>query len=245
MHAWIYPTAPDLATPLTQRLLTAPRCPDLLAYSLRTAGTCLVRTWLCTCFGFRVKGRENLPADGSFVMVANHSSHLDAICLLAALPMGRIHTAYPAAAADYFFKNVPLGILSGLFMNALPFSRKGKVRQTLESCRQVLAGERNALILFPEGTRTTTGRMNPFKGGVGELVAGTATPVIPCYLDGAFDAWPKGQIIPKPQKLTLKIGKPLTFGHLWRNRPNCDRIAQELETAVRNLSTKFTQEAMS
>jgi 1-acyl-sn-glycerol-3-phosphate acyltransferase len=161
---------------------------------------------------------------------------LDALCVLAALPMGRIHTAYPAAAADYFFKNVPLGILSGLFMNALPFSRKGKVRQTLESCRKVLAGDRNALILFPEGTRSTTGRMNPFKGGVGELVAGTATPVVPCYLDGAFEAWPKGRMIPAPRRLTLRIGTPLVFGHLPRNRPNCDEIARELEEAVRNLA---------
>jgi 1-acyl-sn-glycerol-3-phosphate acyltransferase len=152
------------------------------------------------------------------------------------VPIGQTHTAYPAAAADYFFKNVPLGLLSGLFMNALPFSRKVKVRQTLESCRKVLAGDRNALILFPEGTRTTTGRMNPFKGGVGELVAGTATPVVPCYLDGAFEAWPKGRMIPAPHRLTLSIGRPLAFAHLTRNRPNCDRIAQDLEKAVCDLS---------
>ena len=236
MTAWTYQPAPDLRQTLIARVMQAPRYPDLLQYAVRTAGTCLIRTWLCTYFGFRVRGRENLPAAGSFVMVANHSSHLDALCVLAALPMGRIHTAYPAAAADYFFKNVPLGILSGLFMNALPFSRKGKVRQTLESCRKVLAGDRNALILFPEGTRSTTGRMNPFKGGVGELVAGTATPVVPCYLDGAFEAWPKGRMIPAPRRLTLRIGTPLVFGHLPRNRPNCDEIARELEEAVRNLA---------
>jgi 1-acyl-sn-glycerol-3-phosphate acyltransferase len=236
-HAWTYQPAPDLGRPLADRLLTVPRSPDLLLYALRTSGTCLVRMWLATYFRFRVRGRENLPAGGSFVMVANHSSHLDALCLLAALPIGRIHTAYPAAAADYFFKNVPLGILSGLFMNALPFSRKGKVRQTLESCRQILAGEGNALILFPEGTRTTSGQMNAFKGGVGELVAGTNIPVVPCYLDGAFVAWPKGRVLPMPRRVTLTIGKPLRFAHLVRNRPNCDRIAEELERAVRELGT--------
>jgi 1-acyl-sn-glycerol-3-phosphate acyltransferase len=239
VQAWSYRPSPDLGRPLAQRLLGAPRSPDLLLYSLRTCGTCLIRTWLSTCFRFRVRGRENLPAGGeSFVMVANHSSHLDALCLLAALPMNRIHTAYPAAAADYFFRNVPLGALSGLFINAMPFSRKGKVRQTLDACRQILAGEGNVLILFPEGTRTISGAMGRFKGGVGELVAGTPVPVVPCYLDGAFDAWPKGRIIPLPRRLTLRIGRPMSFAHLARNRANCERIAADLEQAVRVLGSR-------
>jgi 1-acyl-sn-glycerol-3-phosphate acyltransferase len=238
-HAWSYQPAPDLGRPIAQRLLSAPRSPDLLLYALRTCGTCVIRMWLSTYFRYRVRGRENLPVEGgSFVMVANHSSHLDALCLLAALPMNRIHTAYPAAAADYFFKNVPLGVLSGLFINAMPFSRKGKVRQTLESCRQILAGEGNVLILFPEGTRTTSGALGRFKGGVGELVAGTAIPVVPCYLDGAFEAWPKGRVVPVPRRLTLNVGRPMNFAHLARNRPNCERIAEELESAVQTLARR-------
>ena len=69
-------------------------------------------------------------------------------------------------------------------MNALPFSRKGHVRQTLAACRNLLAEDGNILILFPEGTRSTDGRIGTFKGGVGELVAGTPVPVVPCYLEG-------------------------------------------------------------
>ena len=237
MHAWTYQPAPDLTRPLAQRLLKVPRTPDLstLRCALRTAGACVIRMALSTYFRFRVVGRENLPAAGSFVMIANHASHLDGLCMVAALPLARIHQAFPAAAADYFFKNAPLGFLTNLFMNALPFSRKGNVRQTLEACRNVLAGQDNALILFPEGTRTTTGQMSPFKGGVAQLVAGTNTPVVPCYLEGAFHAWPKGRPLPSPRKLTLTIGQPLTFAHLKKNRPTCDQITKTLEDAVRAL----------
>jgi 1-acyl-sn-glycerol-3-phosphate acyltransferase len=242
MRAWTYQPAPDLAAPppvpIAPRLPALPRTnpTELLRCALRTAGACLIRTALSTYFRFRVIGRENLPASGSFVMIANHASHLDGLCMVAALPLARIHQAFPAAAADYFFKNAPLGFLTNLFMNALPFNRKGNVRQTLESCRNVLAGQDNALILFPEGTRTTTGEMSPFKGGVAQLVAGTTTPVVPCYLAGAFAAWPKGRLLPAPRKLTLAIGPPLTFAHLKKNRPYCDQITRTLEDAVRTVA---------
>ena len=54
------------------------------------------------------------------------------------------------------------------------------------------------LILFPEGTRSRTGEMGPFKPGIGALVAGTAAPVVPCYLSGAFAAWPPTSRLPRP-----------------------------------------------
>jgi len=236
MSAWQYSVAADLDRTLAQRWATAGGEPDLLSYGLRSAGAVTVRTLLATYFRLRIDGRENLPQHGSFVMVANHASHLDALCLLAALPLGRLHHAFPAAAADYFFQTPAAGALSGLFMNALPFERKSGVRRTLAACRNLLAEAGNVLILFPEGTRSTTGEIARFKGGVGELVAGTDVPVVPCYLCGAGRALPKGTWIPRPRKVTLTIGRPMSFAHLERCRQSAGEIAKELETAVRALS---------
>ena len=180
MNAWQYSVAADLDQTLAQRWAAGGE-PDVLSYTLRSVGAVTVRTLLATYFRLRVEGRENLPRAGvSFVMVANHASHLDALCLLAALPLGRLHHAFPAAAADYFFQSPAAGALSGLFMSALPFERKSGVRRTLMACRNLLGEEGNVLILFPEGTRSTTGEIARFKGGVGELVAGTEVPVVPC-----------------------------------------------------------------
>jgi 1-acyl-sn-glycerol-3-phosphate acyltransferase len=236
MNAWQYSPAADLNQTLAQRWATAGREPDVLCHALRSAGAVAIRTSLATYFRMRIHGREHLPARGSFVLVANHASHLDALCLLSALPISRLHHAFPAAAADYFFQSPAAGALSGVFINALPFARKGHVRQTLTACRKLLAADGNVLILFPEGTRSTTGEIGTFKGGVGELVAGTDVPIVPCYLDGAHRAWPKGRWLPRPRKLTLTIGEPMTFAHLERGRQSSAQIAQETERAVRALA---------
>src|SRR4051794_15805453 len=239
MNAWQYTVATDLQQTLAQRWASAGREPDVLCYGLRSAGAVAMRTMLATYFRLRIRGREHLPRDGSsFVMVANHASHLDALCLLSALPISGLHHAYPAAAADYFFQSSAVGAMSGLFMNALPFERNGRVRQTLAACRNLLSEDGNVLLLFPEGTRSTTGEMGRFKGGVGDLVAGTSVPVVPCYLDGAHRAWPKGAWIPRPRKLTLTIGQPMAFAHLQRCRQSASQIAAELEAAVRDLSNQ-------
>lgn len=238
MNAWQYQVAPDFSQSLAHRWASVARRPDVLCYALRAAGAIAIRAALATYFALRIHGRDNLPSRGSFVMVANHASHLDALCLLAALPLEKLHHAHPAAAADYFFQSPAAGALSGVFMNALPFSRKEHIRQTLNSYRNLLSKDGNILILFPEGTRSTTGEIGQFKGGIGQLVAGTLVPVVPCYLDGAHKAWPKRKWLPRPRTLTLTIGQPMLFAHLERCRQTSTQVAIELETAVRTLANQ-------
>src|SRR5207248_1251992 len=100
---WHYEPAGDLEEPLIERLRRFPREPDMLVYGLRLAAALACRGGLRLYHRLAISGRENLPRDGSFVLVANHASHLDVLCLLAALPLARIHRAFPAAAQDYFF----------------------------------------------------------------------------------------------------------------------------------------------
>src|SRR6186713_2407364 len=71
--------------------------------TLRIAGAITCRVAMRTLAGLTIVGKENLPTRGSFILVANHTSHLDAPSLLAALPLSRVNRAYPAAASDYFF----------------------------------------------------------------------------------------------------------------------------------------------
>ena len=81
------------------------------------------------------------------------------VTLLSALPLTRIQHAYPAAAKDYFFTSMPTIAFSAVVMNAMPFDRKENPRESLALCRELLETPGHVLILFPEGTRTTTGEL--------------------------------------------------------------------------------------
>src|SRR5688500_1397227 len=139
MEQWHYEPASDLSCGMVDRLRQFPREPDMLCYGLRSAAAMMIRFYLRSYHRFRIEGRRNLPASGSFVLVSNHASHLDALCLLSALPLQRLHQAFPAAAADYFFVSPPRIAIATIVVNALPFHRQTHIRQSLRVCRELLA----------------------------------------------------------------------------------------------------------
>jgi len=186
----------------------------------------------------RVEGLEHLCGDGPFLFAANHSSHLDAPLVLASLP-GRLRLRLRvAAAADYFFNTRCKGALVRLTLNAFAFERKGPGREaSLEYAQHLLAGGQSVLI-FPEGTRSQDGHMQPFKRGVGTLALAGSVPVIPIQIEGAHVAWPKGVRWPRRRRVqvVVRFGAPLTFA--------CPddplRVAALVEQAVRELANAPT-----
>ena len=246
MYAYDYAAAGEQA--IVARLARAPREPrepSLAARATRCSAAVAVRAALRVYNRLRIGGVEHLPLGRSFVIVANHASHLDTVCLQAALPLRRLHRTHPVAAADYFFENASLAraAAASLITNALPFARgaggarPGNVRESLAVCRDLLADRAagHVLIIYPEGTRTTSGVVGPFKRGVGELVAGRDVPVVPCFIDGAFRAWPKGACLPRPRRVRLTFGPPRTYAHVVRGKHSAQRIADDLRRAVLEL----------
>jgi 1-acyl-sn-glycerol-3-phosphate acyltransferase len=237
MEPWRYDTAQDLNQPLIDRLRRFPREPAMLVYGVRLLAALLLRGWLRVYHRLRIVGREHLPTDRSFVLVANHVSHLDALCLLAVLPLRKLHRAFPAAAEDYFFVSVPRLILSAVVINALPFDRHIDPQHSLNLCQQLLEHPGNILVIFPEGTRSVTGEIDRFKLGVGLVLAGTSYPVVPCYLHGTYAAWPKGAWFPKPRRVQVTIGQPRAYAHLSPGKASAIQICQELRDAVLALAS--------
>ena len=236
MKRWRYTPAADLGEGMVERLRNFPREPDMLVYGLRSIVAIVIRAALRVYNRFQIVGAEHLRNDGSFVLVANHSSHLDAVCLLAALPLRRLHRAFPAAAADYFFQNVARTWVASIVVNAMPFARGTNVRQSMTICGELLADRGNILIIFPEGTRSKTGALQEFKSGIGALVAGRDVEVMPCYVEGAFRSWPKGRRLPRPTKLRLIIGAPRNYRAVRADKANISAIASELRSAVIQLA---------
>jgi 1-acyl-sn-glycerol-3-phosphate acyltransferase len=152
-----YDCACDIDQSLVNRLRRFPREPDMVVYGVRALIALIIRGWLRIYHRFEIVGHENLRTNRSLVIVANHSSHLDTLCLLAALPLRKLHRAFPAAAADYFFQSVPRTFIAAVVTNALPFARRVRVRRSLSLCSELLNDPENILIIFPEGTRSETG----------------------------------------------------------------------------------------
>lgn len=229
---WTYEPAADRDARLADQLKDFPREPHLWIYALRTGAALLIRGWLKLFHRYEILGAEHLPIGSSFILVANHQSHLDAPCLVSAIPLRFLHRAFPAAAADYFFRGLPSSAFSSIVVNGLPFRRSAHGAASLTLCRELLRNPGNILIIFPEGTRSTTGELQTFRPGIGHLAAGTDVKVLPCYLEGAYRALPKGTRLPRPAKLTLRIGPPRSYAHLEPNRASYGVVAADLEAAV-------------
>jgi 1-acyl-sn-glycerol-3-phosphate acyltransferase len=235
MKKWLYSRMRDVDRVPVDRLRQFPREPDMLVYGLRSLGAFIIRQLLHTYNRFEIIGHQNLRTNRSLVIVANHCSHIDTLCLLAALPLRKLHRAFPAAASDYFFQSVPRLWAAAILVNALPFARQARVRQSLSICRELLANPGTILIIFPEGTRSRTGEVGEFKSGIGALVAGRDVAVAPCFIDGSFRAWPKGKRFPRPRKVRLVIGTPRNYRDRRTDKTDVCAIAAELRDAVNQL----------
>jgi 1-acyl-sn-glycerol-3-phosphate acyltransferase len=177
-------------------------------------------------------GTDVLTRERSYIFAANHSSHLDAPVLLAALPLHLRLQLRIAAAADYFFTPPWKGALVSLFLNAFPFERRSPGCEISLAHAQQLLSNGHSLLIFPEGTRTTDGQIHHFKWGVGKLALSSSAYVVPTWIGGTFAALPKGSYFPRYQQVVVKFGTPMRFA------PDCDPafIATEVERQVRALA---------
>jgi 1-acyl-sn-glycerol-3-phosphate acyltransferase len=170
----------------------------------------IVRPFMALFIGLRVRGREHLETPDPFLLVANHSSHLDTLSLLSLFPLRRLRRLHPCAAADYFARNAAAAFFSRTFFNILPIERVriNPEDHPIQRMREAL--ERgDSLLLFPEGTRGSGGALAPFKGGVAHLVEQLPhVPVIPVYLENMGRALPKGEFVPVPFFCEVRIGAP-------------------------------------
>lgn len=167
-----------------------------------------VRPFLRLFVGMRVKGRENLPARGPFVLIANHSSHLDTVALMSLFPLRDLWRIRPCAASDYFERNRMVAFLSHTFIGILPIDRKHIRRENhpLKVMVDAMAAG-DCLILFPEGTRGEGEAVHDFKPGIAHLIESQPSlTIVPIHLRNFGRALPKGEFVPLPFFCEVRIG---------------------------------------
>jgi 1-acyl-sn-glycerol-3-phosphate acyltransferase len=238
---WSYKPAGDLGLSHQDAFKSLKRESGLMSTALHWMWWSFVRTYLAVWHRLVIEGRSNLPKNPPFVLVANHASHLDALVLAASLDQRLRDQIFPIAAGDVFFTNPAMSAFAAMMLNALPMWRKHCGPHALAELKQRLIEEPCCYILFPEGQRSRDGQMLPFKAGLGMMLAGTNVPVVPCYLQGCFEALRPETRWPVRHPIRLEIGPPLTFESVPNKRAGWEQVARDLQNAVQALQPVSTQ----
>ncbi len=233
---WEYQTASDLSLGGLDRMRSESREMGLTGAAIHGIARLMTRALLRCFVRIHSEGLENIPKEMPFVLVANHSSHLDALLLADALPARYTGKFFSLAAADYFFDKPGKTLFATRWVNALPLRRGSASAKALKTLRQRLELGDCIYIVFPEGTRSRDGTPASFKPGVGMLVAELSVPVVPCYLDGCHRVWPPDRKLPRRGSVTIRIGEPETFESLSNEKSGWKEISNRLQSRVETLS---------
>ncbi|MDR1768257.1 MAG: 1-acyl-sn-glycerol-3-phosphate acyltransferase [Propionibacteriaceae bacterium] len=169
-----------------------------------------MKPYIWSAVSVHTHGRVNLDQlKAPFIVIGNHSSHLDACLIMGALPRRLSRNLAAGAAADYFFDSWYKALSTSLFFNAYPVDRQGL--RNKKGLSGELLNDGVPLLIFPEGTRSRTGGMGPFTPGVAHLSISRNVPVLPIALVGAYAAMPYGASVPVPGRPPVHVvfGRPL------------------------------------
>jgi 1-acyl-sn-glycerol-3-phosphate acyltransferase len=146
--------------------------------------------WGRVCYGMEFVGVERVPPDGPIILAPNHVTYLDPIWITVPIERRIYYMAW-----DAIFRVPVLSQVVRLF-GAFPVRLEGHDRNAMREARCHLAAGR-ALMIFPEGGRTTTGHLMPFKAGAFRLALVTGAAIVPVSIDGAEHVWPAAWTFPR------------------------------------------------
>jgi 1-acyl-sn-glycerol-3-phosphate acyltransferase len=188
-------------------------------------------------FGWRVFNRERVPLTGPVILAANHASFLDP-----PLVGSGVKRAIFYLARESLFEVPGLNWLLPR-INAVPVDRDGGGAKGLKAILdRLLAGE--GIVLFPEGTRTRDGQLQPARSGIGLTVIKSGAPVVPVRLFGTREAYGRHMRIPLPRRVMVKYGRRMDFLELREEAKTCSKqrlreiyqqVADEIMAAIGKL----------
>ncbi len=165
-----------------------------------------------TLVSIRQSGAKNVPWDRGVVLAPNHSSYLDAFALAAVLSWGHLRRVSWAGWTGLLFSG-PFRRLFSRAAGILPIDPNRRPANALALGRAALQKGR-VLTWFPEGRRSPDGKIGTFREGIGQLLEGSQSSVVPVFIDGTFDAWPAGQRWPRLAPIRVFFGVPISVNAL-------------------------------
>jgi 1-acyl-sn-glycerol-3-phosphate acyltransferase len=188
-------------------------------------------------YPLEIKGLENLPKEGGIILAPNHSSYFDPIHFGMAVPRN-----INWIAKESFFNVWWLGwffkITGCLSVN----SEKPNIETIKKALLVLEQGE--MLGIFPEGTRSRSGKLMNGELGVALLALRSGVPILPAAIDGAFEAYPPDAKFPKPRRIKLRLGKPLIFNVVKKGRidkKTLEAVTEKVMKSIEGLIDEFEE----
>jgi 1-acyl-sn-glycerol-3-phosphate acyltransferase len=180
-------------------------------------------------FRLCVRGKENIPDKGAFLLVSNHQSYLDPIFCGVPFTQPLYFLARDSLFVNWFFG----WLISSV--NAIPVKRN---EADLSAIKTVIGKlkEGKGVCLFPEGTRTHNGKISSLKAGFGLLSRRGNAPIIPVMIDGAFERWPRHKKIFSPGHVVLWYGNAITAEQV-KNMSD-KKLAEVITDTLRQMQTE-------
>jgi len=191
-------------------------------------------------FRWRIFNADRVPQSGGVILACNHASFLDP-----PLVGSGLHRGINYMARESLFRFPGIGALLHSWQ-AVPVDRDGGGAAGLKAIlERLLAG--GGIILFPEGTRTRDGNLQPARSGIGLVVIKSNAPVVPVRTFGTFEAYGRHVKFPRPWRVAVKYGRPMQFETLRAEAKNCTKprlkeiyqqVADEIMAAIAKLEPR-------
>ena len=207
----------------------------------------LFRLVFATYFRWRVYHPERVPKEGPVILVSNHASYIDPPLVGATL-----HRQINYLARDTLF---PVPVVGALLRQwkVVPVDREGGGAAGLKGILDRLL-EGGAILLFPEGTRTSDGQLQRARSGVGLVVIKSTAPVVPVQVFGTYEAYSRHRSWPRPHRVIVKFGPPLLFEQLRAEARSCSKarlkeiypeVARDIMAAIARLQPCLDEDEAS
>jgi 1-acyl-sn-glycerol-3-phosphate acyltransferase len=188
-------------------------------------------------FRWRVYHPERVPKEGPVILASNHASFIDPPLVGAG-----IRRPINYLARENLFRFPIMGSVLRSW-HVVPVNREGGGAAGLRAILdRLLAG--GGIILFPEGTRTRDGKLQPARSGIGLTVIKSTAPVVPVRVFGTYEAFGRHMKFPRPRRIAVKYGEPLRFAALRAEAKTCPKarlkeiyqqVADEIMAAITKL----------
>jgi 1-acyl-sn-glycerol-3-phosphate acyltransferase len=217
---------------------------NILTKFLRPLFYLFVRFYFNVYHKLKVRGYKPYYSRNPYIIIANHSSHLDTPLIISCFSLDSVNKIRAIAALDYFFSNPLVRISTHLLCNIIPINRKTADLTSIGMISKLLQNG-GSIIIFPEGTRSGNGKISKFKPGISLLIKRTKAEVLPVYIKGTYNCMRRGMKFPRRGPLEIQFGFPLKYDKLFKNEKNYDKITDMLYREIIEISKLLNRKELN